>query len=223
MPRWLRSLQMRSEEARFAFENNFYAISDLITTEIRRNFMPSFDYDSLEDFDFVQSSITEGLDLCERIFNFRSLSAIAPAYTWSDRVESVLNNSGVKYLQGNPFQKISFYDQTQNKKRVYRHLGQSNAFGQIYLVRNAYFEPTILGEKGGMDNCLADIRNAFLWRKPAIIGSHRLNFIGALDKANRDKNLKMLNNLLAMIVATWPDVEFYTSDMLGTEIINSRL
>lgn len=222
VPRWLRSLQSGSEETKFAFDNNFYAVSDLITKEDRRNFMPSFDYDSLEDFELIETAITEGLELFEKIFHFKSASVIAPAYTWSDRVENVLNSSGVKYLQGNPFQKISFYDQVQNRKKIYRYLGQSNTHGQRYLIRNAYFEPTILGRNGGVDNCLADIRNAFLWNKPAIIGSHRLNFIGGLSKANRDNNLILLDKLLSQIVSTWPDVEFYTSDMLGKEIAGAR-
>jgi len=65
-----------------------------------------------------------------------------------------------------------------------------------------------------IDSCLNDIKIAFRWRKPAIISSHRVNYIGVHDKKNRDNSLLLLRDLLALIKKEWPDCEFYSTDHL---------
>lgn len=72
-----------------------------------------------------------------------------------------------------------------------------------------------------MDECLHRIDVAFKCFRPAIISSHRLNFIGAIEPSNRDRHLSALELLLTKIVKQWPDVEFVSSDQLG-HIINGK-
>jgi hypothetical protein len=55
---------------------------------------------------------------------------------------------------------------------------------------------------------------AFKWGKPAIIGTHRINFSGRLDTEQRDNNLKLLEQLLTKILEKWPDVKFTDSSSL---------
>lgn len=50
--------------------------------------------------------------------------------------------------------------------------------------------------------------------KPAIVSSHRANYVGGMDIDHRDCNLIFLNSLLKKIFTTWPDVEFVSSDEL---------
>jgi hypothetical protein len=60
---------------------------------------------------------------------------------------------------------------------------------------------------------------AFRWKKPANISTHRVNFVGGIDEANREKGLKELKKLLNTIVKTWPDVEFMsTRDLFGSVV-----
>ena len=61
---------------------------------------------------------------------------------------------------------------------------------------------------------------AYYWNKPAIISTHRLNYVGYINPSNRDKNLKLLDHLLSSILKKWPDVEFMTSVELGDTILN---
>ena len=56
-------------------------------------------------------------------------------------------------------------------------------------------------------------------KKPVIISSHRLNYIGYIDSNNREKNLKLFRELLQQIVKYWPDVEFISSDKLADIIV----
>lgn len=73
-----------------------------------------------------------------------------------------------------------------------------------------------------VSDCLRRIKIAFKWGKPAIIGSHRVNYIGFIDESNRERNLKLLKLLLGEITRIWPDVEFLDSSELTTAILNVR-
>ena len=94
-------------------------------------------------------------------------------------------------------------------------MGKKNQFSQIDLVRNAHFEPSENQNKDWVSCCLAEIDSAFKWRHSAIICSHRVNFMGALDENNRDTNLRLLKQLLTAIIQKWPDIEFMSSNQLG--------
>ena len=69
--------------------------------------------------------------------------------------------------------------------------------------------------KNWIDNCLKEIEIAFRWEKPAVISSHRVNYIGYINSANRTNGLKQLKTLLDEIVKRWANVEFLTTDQLG--------
>ena len=100
-------------------------------------------------------------------------------------------------------------------KKKYHFLGNRNKFGQYFLIRNAFFEPSLTKSSDVVGECLKRVDIAFRWKKPAIISAHRINFIGALDESNREKNLKLFIDLLGRVVKLWPDVEFMSSDQLG--------
>jgi hypothetical protein len=69
----------------------------------------------------------------------------------------------------------------------------------------------------------SEINLAFKFNKPAVINTHRVNFIGGIEEKNRDLGLKKLNILLCQIVKKWPDVKFMNSAQLGNYISNSNL
>jgi hypothetical protein len=98
-----------------------------------------------------------------------------------------------------------------------KRLGETNRAGQLHLVRNVFFEPTLQrkGNTDPVDKALKAISTAFRMNKPAIICTHRLNYIGYIDPDNRDRNLKLLHSLLARMLKKWPDIEFVTSQELG--------
>jgi hypothetical protein len=99
-------------------------------------------------------------------------------------------------------------------RRVLHYIGQRNNFGQHYLTRNCFFEPAD-PSKDWLASCLSEIAAAFRMRKPAVISSHRINYIGGLNPANRVNGLSLLSQLLKKITTRWPDVEFMTSAELG--------
>ena len=73
-----------------------------------------------------------------------------------------------------------------------------------------------------ISSCLKEIEIAFKWKKPAIISTHRVNYIGYINPKNRDLNLPLLKELITMILKSWPDTEFISSDQLGKLIKNNE-
>lgn len=169
---------------------------------------------SPEEKDFVLGALVDGLVIFERLFGFRSDTLIPTNYCWSRDFDQAVAQSGVQGFQGN---RIMTDQQTDGSHvRVSRKLGERNTHGQVYLTRNATFEPSLFRMKiaDPVDNCLSEINGAFMMGKPAIISSHRINFCGFIDPKNRDRNLMMLRKLLQSVIAKWPDVEFLSSDQL---------
>lgn len=212
--RWMNGLQNRTSETAILFNEKLYAVCGTASTEQRKSYLAAYEWDTNEDRTFTQDSIREGLDLFESIFGFRSKSAIAPNYTWHRDLETVYAEGGVKYLQGSTVQRSPDIDTGRNIP-IRHFIGENNDLGQRYLVRNCRFEPTLDPGVNSVGQCMNQIKTAFLWHKPAIIESHRVNYIGYINPQNRDDNLKLLDTLLREIVETWPDVEFMTSDQLG--------
>ncbi len=101
-------------------------------------------------------------------------------------------------------------------------MGMKSKNGVVFTVRNCRFEPSEFGNRDWVDLCLSDIKKAFYWNKPAIISSHRVNFIGAIDPENRKNGLTQLNALLREITKKWPEVEFMTSAELAKLIIKEK-
>ena len=207
--RWMDALRAKTPEIMFTFNNKttFSGNGDY-------NFMEVLDYNTPDDLLKMKESLAEGLNLFEKIFGFRSKSFIPPCYTWNSDIEETLYENGVRYIQGLVIQLIptgSFGNYT----KKYHFLGNRNHFGQYFLIRNAFFEPSLSKSSDPVGECLKRINISYRWRKPAVISAHRINFIGALDEKNRKDNLKLLDDLLKRIVKLWPDVEFMTSDQLG--------
>lgn len=207
--RWMKALSKKSSEIMFTFDNNttFSGDGDY-------NFMEVLDYNTPKDMLLMRESLKHGLDMFEELFGYRSKSFIPPCYTWDSNVEETLSQSGVKYIQGLFIQSVPT-GTFNNYTRKYHFLGSRNRFDQRYLMRNCFFEPSLTKSSDPVGACLKRIDLAFKWRKPATIGSHRINFMGDLNPKNRAENLRLLNNLLKRITKQWPEVEFITSDQLG--------
>lgn len=213
--RWMEALRQKDKATNDAFELNIFSpcISD--ATEYANEYMDAFDYDSENVIKLQQEILVEALSLFEHLWGFSSKSFIAPCYIWDSRIESVLAENGVKYLQGIVNQFNPCNEKGYKYKKKYHYQGQQNKFNQRFLIRNAFFEPSANPKFQWEVDCIKRIETAFKWKKPAIISSHRLNYIGYLNPENRKVNLKRLKGLLDTIIKKWPDIQFISSDELG--------
>jgi hypothetical protein len=206
-------LQAKNESFLKAFNYECFSIEFENENNRRANLMASYDYDSDQNLAVIQEGICQGLEIFESLFGFRSRSSIAPCYVWDSKIEDCLKANGVKYLQGSRFQNIPIRGSNRFKKKFHFN-GEQNSNGQYYFQRNCLFEPSLNHSIDWVDKCLESIGVAFQMNKPAIIGSHRINYCGSIDPDNRSRSLHLLRSLLRSILVNWPDVEFVSSSEL---------
>jgi hypothetical protein len=218
--RWMRALRKDTGNVRLAFD---YRMFDLSTSlKISDNsFMDALNYENTDEFEFQKQSIIEGLQLFEQLFGYKSQTFIAPHYIWSNELNKTLKDCGIKAFQGGRYQFEPLIGNKHKFKKHFHYTGQKNNLGQVYLIRNAEFEPSQKKDFDWNSEVMSQMEIAFRWHKPAIIQTHRINYIGTIDPTNRDRNLPMLAELLKKIVRKWPDVEFMSSDQLLNTIDRS--
>ena len=206
--RWMSALQNNTGKTRelFDFGTTFSGVGDY-------SFMESYDWNTADEVEDHKKIIAEGLSLFEETFGFKSKSFIAPCYTLDTKLNSFMASKGVEWLQGTRTQ--SQPTGTFDCYASIRHSFGQEKDGLRYNVRNCFFEPSMLPNKNWVDSCLAQIQTAFLFSKPAVICSHRINYIGFINEKNRDRGLRDLDSLLKNIVKKWPDVIFISTDQLS--------
>jgi hypothetical protein len=215
---WLDLLRNDNKIFIDAFDMGFWGLPKNSYNENIFNIQAAYGSAKNKDITYFKNSIDEGLNLFENIFKYKSKTFIANNYTWSPLLHQTLKENGVIGLQGMKYQKVPT-DIASKVKLIPIYTGKKTDIGQVYMVRNCMFEPSQMPVKfNNIKNCLNEIENAFLFKKPAIITSHRLNFIGAIDQENRNRNLAMLDELLKRIFKKWPDVTFMNSEQLANHL-----
>ncbi len=216
------SLQAGDPTARFALEHRMPGSIPPGPRPAGNPYVEATRFRSVSEKQAVMRAQVEGLRLFESLFGFRSRTMIPTNYRWSGDFDQAVAEQGVEAFQGVSIMKEQQSDGT--SRRVRRRIGDANALGQRYLVRNAFFEPSLSQEPRdhAVDRCLHDIGVAFQMQKPAVISSHRINYCGFIDEANREENLVGLQRLLDAVLRKWPDVEFVSSERLLDLVLASR-
>ena len=214
---WMKDLKQNDFEARIAFEQGCWGFNNKHPYGI--SYQAAFELYYHEELVQQASIIEEGLNLFEKLFGYRASYFVPPNGPFNNHLEALAAVEGIRFMYSN---KLQYEPQGKGKiKKRFHYIGQQNKYGQYYLTRNCFFEPSEQG-KDWVDSCLRDIDNSFKWHKPAIISSHRVNYIGARYPSNRDSGLRQLKTLLYNILNKWPDVEFMTSDALGELIAQDQ-
>jgi hypothetical protein len=218
--RWMQALKDNMPETRLAFDLRLFGLSTNISNENRKSYLAAYDVNDTEGIDQIRAIIKDGLTIFSQIFGYNSRTFIAPNYTWPSQIEQSLADMNIKHLKGAAVQSSPVINSPVNK-RIRHYTGQRNKLDQIHLTRNCEFEPSFYYEKDSVDGSMAQIESAFRWKKPAVISVHRVNFIGGIEKSNRERTLVQLRDLLHRIIKRWPDVEFITAEELG-DLISTK-
>jgi hypothetical protein len=216
---WMDQLRKKDQLTLLAFKAKSFGIPSNINLGKETNYMKAFDFRNEVEKEEKILILNEGMLIFENLFNYYSKSFIPPSYSWHSDFNYHIAEKGIRYIQGIPFQFEPNIFSGPSHLRKFHYCGEHNKFSQIYLVRNCHFEPSQFLNIDWVDECLFRIENAFKCNKPAIISTHRLNFIGSIDPSNSDRNLVLLKNIISATQKKWPDVEFMTSDQLG-DLIN---
>lgn len=211
---WMKDLQKGNQETLLAFQHHFFGLKTKTSSVYQTNYLAAYRAESEQELKVINTILTEGLKEFEQVFGYRSQSFIACNYVWPKEIEQTLFENGIKTIQSQRGQVMPQLSQNGKPKTEYHYTGQKNKFNQIYTVRNVLFEPFENDKLDWVDKALNEIKNAFIWRKPAIVSSHRINYVSQMSVKHRDESLRMLNQLLDRVLIIWPDVEFMSSDEL---------
>ena len=204
---WMKVLRANDRETHLAFNAGMWAFIPKHTLAEGLEYEAAFQLSEISDLETHKNIIADGLDLFEKLFGYRAYYFVPPNGRINNTLNSTCIKNGIKFRSASKIQDESLgSDKT---KRKLHWLGQKDKSGIRYITRNCFFEPSWRG-KDWVDSCLNDIKIAFRWGKPAIISSHRINYIGAHDILNRENGLKELNRLLTAISKNWPEVEYFS-------------
>lgn len=212
---WMQKLREGNKAVRKAFENEFIAVSISGLNPALDQFRPEFYFSGPEQIEFLKASISEGVQLFTNIFGYIPRVFVPGNSIFHPVFEKDLAETGVKFLYVSSFNPIP--GKNGRIKYKYSRNGKMTSCGLIYYTRNCAFEPTDPGYRG-IDLTIKQIETAFRWNKPANISTHRVNFVGGIEKSNREKGLIELKLLLDSIVRKWPDTEFVSSSEMLSEI-----
>lgn len=222
IPLWMDALGRNDKVVHEAFRFGMHSVHAEENPVYFNEYTDALACHTADQLELLPAVLGDGINIFEKIWGFVPASFMAPCFIWNSQLEKPLAEAGIRYLQGmvNQFQPI--FGTPYQYKLKYHYLGQKNKFNQRYLVRNVFFEPSHFPDADNVGTSLKRMEVAFAWGKPAIISSHRLNYMGTLDPVNRERGLKQLGGLLTAVVKKWPDVEFMTSDQLGDLISTGK-
>ena len=214
---WLKALQEGDNKTVEAFNFGCWGFKSEFS-EV--SYQAAFHVGTIKDLSLHQEIITDGIRLFESIHHRKPNFFVPPNGAISQVAIEAAVKSGISYISS---PKI-LNEPTINGKRQkrFRYLGKIGMNGQIFMTRNCFFEPSYLGKGYQLEDCLGHIDAAFKCYKPAVISTHRVNYIGGLNEKNRKEGNVALKSLLKQMLARWPDIEFMTSTQLGQLIRNDK-
>jgi hypothetical protein len=174
-------------------------------------YMSAFDYYNEDEKQYSHYAVEDGLNLFEKTFGFKSKTFIPSQSVMGDDLFSTLTKNGVQLSKAGARILPSMY--YKNQKMAHDFWGFNEKYGIYFSRANCNFEPN-KDSRDWVSSCLADIELAFKFNKPAVISTHRVNYIGSMNEANRTESLKLLEILIKRILHIFKDIEFVGSPML---------
>ena len=209
---WMNALRAKDNETLMAFNEGIWAFLPRNSFNTGLEYEAAFQLSELSRLEEHIEILKDGIGLFEKLLGYKAEYFVPPNGRINNKLNSICYKCGIKFRSASNIQQESVGNG--KNKKVLHWQGQKESNGIRYIIRNCVFEPSKNG-KDWVDSCLNDMKIAFRCRKPAIITTHRVNFIGVHDVSNRDNGLRELNRLLKAILKKWPDVEFMIANQLG--------
>lgn len=162
----------------------------------------------------INAAIIEEVQLFEACFGERPRVAVATTFVWDTNVEQAwaaqgidtIITPGVRYTSRDGEGKPGGADKTMSN-------GVRNESGQVYLVRDVYFEPSLGHEPSRL---IDDASRCTRLGRPTLVEIHRFNFLGEPEQLAA--SLKILEAGLTAVLRALPNVRFMSSQALAEAI-----
>lgn len=157
--------------------------------------------------ELLRAAITEEASLYGTFFKVRPRVAVATTFVWTEEVEAAWAKEGIDVII-TPGARYTCRDAAGKPGGEDKQMlnGELSKHGQIYLVRDVYFEP-VLGHKP--ERLMNDAREHAQLGRPCLVEMHRFNFIGSTEKC--DASLRVLDTALKQLQHTFPEIRFMAS------------
>ena len=159
----------------------------------------------------IERAACEEAKAFEQTFGNAPSVAVPTTFIWTPAVEQAWARAGLRVVV-TPGRRYGSRDAAGRPVRADAafHNAQHSTTGMMYLVRDDYFEPSFgHGAERGLAALAAKTRAG----QPALLETHRANFLGEAGKAER--SLAELDRLLAAALARWPALRFMSSAELA--------
>lgn len=216
--RWMEAINSTSKKEQIAFSKKAIISSEFAESKeiYSHDYFKGFDFYNENEKADIEKIHSEGLNMFKDIYQMPSLSFVAQGSVFEDHILKSMAEMGVRLISGQQ----SVPNGSDSYKVVNKYWGATNVQQQIIWRRNCLFEPGRNQDFDWVNKCLADVKIAFRWGKPAVISSHRQNFTGSIFEENRVDSLKKLSLLIGSILKTWPDVKFISTHELASKMIS---
>jgi len=205
---WMEKLREGNTDLLIAFDHRFTCLDVANVPTPAKEFRAEFYFTHEDQKPFLKKAISDGVYLFKEIFGFMPRVFVPGNGIFHPDFNKKLAENGIKFQcvhHNSPYPS----DDGKLKNRYY-FSGQHSPEGIVYYIRNCAFEPADPSYIG-IYKTMNQIEAAFRWGKPAIISTHRVNFVGSISQENREHGLRELKFLLKAIVSKWPDTEFMSS------------
>ena len=207
---WLNALSAPNSKTRKAFDAGVYTFADDGEKVLNRKFGAAYSFAHKSEIPFLKESLKEGVDFYRDALKHTPSSFTPPAGGYSYDYDSLLTGLGLKAVSLGKATQIT--SRSGSNKRKFHYLGQQSKSKMSYIPRNCLFEPHSK-KSDAVNRCMRDIESAFDRKKPAIISSHRINFVND-DSGYNGNGLLKLEKLLSKTIEKFPDVEFISTRAL---------
>ncbi len=153
----------------------------------------------------LASELDHSLRVFGALFGRQPRSIAAPDYVWDGRCEALWQSRGLRIIQAKREQRGQFSSAGPLLERILKAAGRvwdRRAHpGRTYLERNCRFEPAQSGDGRTVARCLAAITAAWRRGEPAVVETHRVNFVSlarGAGAAGRRELAALLDSLSAL-------------------------
>lgn len=214
-PQTLMHAAVKDSSVREWLQSDGIPITEALPSPLQARWTDASELPSRElESDVLRAAITEETNLFATCFNGRPRVAVATTFVWTEKVEAAWAKEGIDVII-TPGARYTCRDATGNPGGVDKRMvnGELSKCGQIYLVRDVYFEP-MLGHTP--ERLVHDVMERSRLGRPCLVEMHRFNFIGAAEKC--ETSLRVLETALAQLQRTLPKMRFMTSLELAEAI-----
>lgn len=210
---WMQDLKNKDSITLKGFYDNIWGHNVLLSSDFKKRHRSTFKIQNYEELELLKLNIKQGINLLNDIFKQKTRYFLPPDGPYHLSLNSTLKKNGIEFI-GLPKKHQNPLEKKWHQTKLF-WLGKDTKEGLKVITRNVSFEPASPRSTDWVAKAMADIDRAFKYKSPAVISTHRANYVSGLNPKNKNDSLKQLKNLLCRITKKWPEAEFLTSSELG--------